>query len=390
MDFVATDDLAVYRERALAWVQANVDPSWAEEELRTGTHDTMELQRRLARDGILGAGWPHEYGGTDVDPGYARAVYRAVFQAGHLMVSWMTTTMIISTILQLGSEDQKRRFITGALRGEVMIALGYSEPDSGSDIAAAKTVATRDGDEWVISGQKMFTSGAELCSHIVLLTRTNLDVPKHKGLTMFLVPTINAGLEIQPIHTLGGQRTNATSYTNVRVPDTVRLGGVDDGWRVIRTALVYERGAGLPRNLELTVGPNLARWARQARRPDGTRVFDDTAVAERIGRMAVEAEVARVLALRMSWKVSKGELPGVEGSMHKLYSSECAQRHDRDALDILGSSGVLAAGAPDAPAGGRFEAMFRADVVGTIYGGASEIQREIIAESLGLPRNRPR
>lgn len=387
MDFAVTD-LAAQRDQARAWVHANVDPAWAQEQHETGTHQTMELHRRLARDGILGAGFPPEYGGSDVDPDLIRAIYRELVQLGIRMHAWLTTYMILKTIEELGTEEQKQTYIGGGARGEVLIALGYTEPDSGSDVAAAKTAAVRDGDEWVITGQKMFTSTAEVCSHVIVLTRTNPDVPKHKGLTMFLVPTTSPGFEIQPIHTLGNQRTNTTFYTNLRVPDGARLADVDDGWRVIRTALVFERGVGMPFR-PLSVGKELAEWAATAPRPDGRVAFEDPQVAERIGRMATEAEVARLLAARLGWMLQRGEVPGVEGSMAKLYRSEADQRHHRDALDILGAEGLLAPAAPTAPFGGRFEFGFRASVVETIYGGASEIMREMIAEGrLGLPRNR--
>jgi alkylation response protein AidB-like acyl-CoA dehydrogenase len=388
VDFTIADALEAQREQARAWCAANVDPSWAHEQHATGTHQTPELHRRLVRDGILGGGWPAEYGGTDSDPDLLRAIYSELVQLGIRMHAWMTTHMILKTILALGTEDQKQHYVAGGLRGEVLIALGYSEPDSGSDVAAAKTTAVRDGDEWVINGQKMFTSTAEACSHVVVLTRTDPDVPKHKGLTMFLVPTSSAGFEIQPIHTLGNQRTNTTYYSDVRVPDAARLAGVGEGWNVIRTALVYERGVGMPFR-SLAIGEHLAAWAKRTRRPDGSVAFDDPQVAERIGRMATEAEVARLLATRLAWMAQKGETPGVEGSMTKLFRSEADQRHHRDALDVLGADGLLAPGTPGAADDGRFEAGFRASVVETIYGGASEIMREMIAEGrLGLPRNR--
>jgi hypothetical protein len=390
VDFTVTDDLASYADQAREWCASNVDPAWAEEQHATGTHHTMALHQRLARDGILGGGWPAEYGGTDVEPDLLRAIYREMVGLGMRMHAWSTTYMILKTILELGTDEQKRQYITPALHGDLLIALGYSEPDSGSDVAAAKTTAVRDGDEWVINGQKMFTSTAEVCSHVILLTRTDPAAPKHKGLTMFLVPTASPGFELQPIHTLGNQRTNATFYTEVRVPDSARLAGAGEGWTVIRTALVYERGAGMPFR-PLAVGEQLAAWATTTRRPDGSLAFDDPQVAERIGRMAIESEVARLLAMRLGWMTDKGQLPGIEGSMCKLFRSEADQRHHRDALDALGADGLFAPGTPGAPCDGRLEFGFRASVVETIYGGSSEIMREMIAEGrLGLPRNRPK
>jgi hypothetical protein len=391
MDFVTVDSLAEHRDAAQQWVEKNVRPGWAWEQYTSGTHHTLELHTRLADDGILGAGWPLEYGGSDTDPGYARAVLDAVSDAELYADGWATTNMVLRTIRRVGTEEQKRAIIGGGLRGEILIALGYSEPDSGSDVAAAKTRAVRDGDEWVISGQKMFTSTAQSCSHVFVLARTNLDVPKHKGLTMFLVPTDVEGFDLQPIYTLGGQRTNATFYTDVRVPDSMRVGGVDEGWRVMRVALVYERGGGGRTSAGPTLAERVATWARSTDRTDGKTFYDDPGNQERLARIAIDEEVARLLGLRVRWMNEIGELPGVEGSMTKLFSSEADLRHYSELVDMLGPAGVLRPESGRAPLEGELEHHFRSTQVGTIYGGASEIQREIIAEGrLGLPRNRPK
>jgi alkylation response protein AidB-like acyl-CoA dehydrogenase len=389
MDFVTVDDLAEHRQAAQSWLDTHVRPEWADEQYRSGTHHTEALHQQLAGDGILGAGWPAEYGGSDTNPDFARAVLDAVAGSGLYGDGWATTNMVIRTIRHSGTEAQKKAIIAGALRGEILIALGYSEPDSGSDVAAAKTRAVKDGDEWVIDGQKMFTSTAQSCSHVFVLARTNTDVPKHKGLTMFLVPTDTPGFELQPIYTLGGQRTNATFYSDVRVPDSLRIGGIDEGWRVMRVALVFERGGG-----RVSAGPTLAEraaaWAMSTERADGSTYYDDPVNRERLARIAVEGEVGRLLELRVRWMNAAGELPGLEGSMAKLFNSEAAQRHYGELVDMLGSAGVLQPGADGAPLNGDLEAHFRSTVVGTIYGGASEIQRDIIAQGrLGLPRNRP-
>jgi hypothetical protein len=389
VDFATVDDLAEHRRAAQEWLAEHVRPEWAEEQYWSGTHHTDGLHQQLARDGILGAGWPAEYGGSDTDPDFARAVLDAVAGAGLYADGWATTNMVIRTIRHEGTEDQKKTIIAGALRGEILIALGYSEPDSGSDVAAAKTRAVKDGDEWVIDGQKMFTSTAQSSSHVFVLARTNTDVPKHKGLTMFLVPTDAPGFELQPVYTLGGQQTNATFYSGLRIPDSLRIGGIDEGWRVMRVALVYERGGG-----RVSAGPTLAEkaaaWAMSTERADGTTFYDDPVNRERLAKMAVEQEVGRLLELRVRWMNSVGDLPGVEGSMAKLFNSEAAQRHYSELVDMLGSAGVLQPGAAGAPLQGDLEAHFRSTVVSTIYGGASEIQRDIIAQGrLGLPRNRP-
>ena len=391
MDFKDVDKLAEYRQQAREWVERHVEEDWAEQQRVSGSYHTPALHALLAGQGWLGAGWPAEYGGTDNDPDLAAALFEEIDTVGLHMDGWITTTMICRTILHTGTEEQKRTIVGGTLAGEVIIVLGYTEPDSGSDVAAAKTKAERDGDEWLINGQKMFTSTAHMASHVFMLTRSNSEVPKHKGLTTFLVPLDGPGVEIRAIHTLGGQRTNATFYGDVRVPDSARIGPVDGGWGVMHVALVFERSGGSGRRSGPTLAERVADWARRTRRDDGTRVYDDATVKERLARIAIEAEVSRLLGMRTAWVAASGALPGTEGSAAKLFSSESAQRQHWDLLDILGAEAVLRREAGDAPLSAAVDEAFRRGVVGTIYGGSTEIMREIVAERvLGLPRVRAR
>jgi alkylation response protein AidB-like acyl-CoA dehydrogenase len=389
VDFKDVDRLADHRQQARDWVAEHVDPGWAEQQRVSGSYHTPELHALLAGQGWLGAGWPAEYGGTDNDPDMASALFEEIDAAGLHMDGWATTKMIASTILHTATEEQKRAIIGGAVRGEILIVLGYTEPESGSDVAAAKTRSERDGDEWLINGQKMFTSTAHLATHVFMLTRSNTEAPKHKGLTTFMVPLVSPGVEIRAIHTLGGQRTNATFYSGVRVPDSARIGPVDGGWGVMHVALVFERSGGSGRRSGPSLAGRVAQWAQATRREDGTRVFDDPAVRERLARIAIEAEVSRLLGMRTAWVAATGGLPGTEGSAAKLFSAESAQRQHWDLLDILGAEAVLKREAGDAPLGAAVEEAFRRGVVGTIYGGSTEIMREIVAERvLGLPRAR--
>jgi alkylation response protein AidB-like acyl-CoA dehydrogenase len=392
VDFKDVDKLAEYRQGARDWVEKHVDPAWAEQQRTSGSYHTPELHAILAEQGWLGAGWPAEYGGTSNNPDKAAALFQEIDAVGLHMDGWATTSMIANTLLHTATEEQKRTYVGGALRGEIIIVLGYTEPDSGSDAAAAKTRAQRDGDEWLISGQKMFTSTAHRGTHVFMLTRSNVDVPKHKGLTMFLVPLGNPGVEIRAVYTLGGQRTNATFYTDVRVPDAARIGPVDGGWGVMHVALVFERsGGGGGRRSGPSLAERVASWAQETRRDDGTLVYDDATVKERLARIAIDAEVSRLLGLRTAWVAATGGLPGTEGSAHKLFSAESAQRQHWDLLDILGAEAVLQREAGDAPLTAAVEEAWRRGVVGTIYGGSTEIMREIVAERvLGLPRVRSR
>jgi alkylation response protein AidB-like acyl-CoA dehydrogenase len=389
MDFAEVDRLADYRQQAREWVATHVDPAWAEQQRVSGSYHTPALHALLAEQGWLGAGWPAEYGGTGNDPDMAAALFEEIDAAGLHMDGWATTNMIARTLLHTATEEQKAAIVGGVLRGEIIIVLGYTEPDSGSDVAAAKTRSERDGEEWLINGQKMFTSTAHLGTHVFMLTRSNLEVSKHKGLTTFLVPLDSPGVEVRAIHTLGGQRTNATFYSDVRVPDSARIGPVDGGWGVMHVALVFERGGGGGRRSGPTLAERVAQWAKSARREDGSRVYDDPSVKERLARIAVEAEVARLLGLRTAWIASTGGLPGTEGSSAKLFNAESLQRQHWELLEILGAEAVLRREAGDAPLNAAVEEDFRRGVVGTIYGGSSEIMREIVSERvLGLPRSR--
>ena len=390
MDFKVSDDLAIHRDAARKWVDANIDLAWLDEQHRTGIYQSMDLHRALARDGILAAGWEPELGGSDVDPDFARTVIDEVTRLGFHIDGWVTTAMILHTIKHVGTEEQKQRYIRPALGGEVMIALGYSEPDSGSDMAAAKTTATRDGEEWVIDGQKMFTSSAQVASHVFVLARTNPDAPKHEGLSLFMVPTDSEGFDCHPIHCLGGQLTSTTYYDNVRIPDDARIGGVDEGWKVMGVALVFERGVGAPGGAEEHLTGDLIDWAAATTRLDGTRVIDDPLVEARIGRMLVDDEVSRLLDYYANWKAETGELSTTDGAFKKLFHAESQVRNHAVALDIIGVDGVLNADAPGSPLHGMFEHEYRYSVVRTIYGGSSEIMRDMIAQRhLGLPRARP-
>jgi alkylation response protein AidB-like acyl-CoA dehydrogenase len=298
--------------------------------------------------------------------------------------------MVCRTIRHAGTERQRREVISAALRGEIVIALGYTEPGCGSDVAAVKTTALRQGTGWLINGQKMFTSTADQATHVFLLTRTDAHLPKHDGLTTFLVPVTAPGVSCEPISTLGGIRTNATFYVDVLVEDSDRVGEVNGGWSVMRIALVYERTSSFAAPIGAGIDQRVADWARTATSDDGSAVLDDPSVRERLARIAIDDEVTKLLGMRSAWASMQGDLSGLQGSSHKLWKTEAACRHHADLMDILGDQAVLNRGVPNAPLSGDIEESFRTAVVETIRGGTSEILRSIIAErGLGLPRVRP-
>jgi 3-oxocholest-4-en-26-oyl-CoA dehydrogenase alpha subunit len=393
MDFTVVDDLAAYREEARKWVAENLPELKDEARRQRKTGDTFcpEFHRRLAAAGVIGAGWPREYGGSDMPVGIARAIRQEMTRQGVREVGWQTSVFVLKTILDLGTEEQKREIVGGALKGEIVIALGYSEPDGGSDVAAARTRAVRDGDEWIINGQKMFTTGAHLNTHIFMILRTDPQAPKHEGLTTILVPRDQPGIEVRGIWTLSGERTNATFYSNARAADRFRIGEVNGGWHVMRTALIHERsGGGDVGQPESTITDDFAKWAQETRREDGRRVWDDPVVREQIVRYAIDTEVAKGLSMWANWATNKGDRSGVPNAAAKLFNQERAQLRDWGMMELLGAEGALTYEAKDAPMGAAVQEEALVGTINTIAGGSSEIMRNIIAErGLGLPRSRP-
>jgi alkylation response protein AidB-like acyl-CoA dehydrogenase len=294
--------------------------------------------------------------------------------------------------MRFASEELKREVLPRVLAGEVIISLGYTEPSAGSDVAAAQTRAVRDGDGWVIDGQKMFTSGANLTQYVFLLTRTDPGAAKHRGLTMFLVPLDTPGIEIHPVHTLSDERTNVTYYGGVRIPDRYRVGPVDGGWSVLGYALELEHGtSGGASTYSLILRELLdkaLRWARTAER-HGRPALEDPRVRERLARVAMHAEQAFVLARRSLWNGATGRPDRGEGPMTKLLGTEALQADASDLLDLMAPDSLLHAGVPGAAAEGEAQFAYRLGAAATIYGGSTEIIRSIIAQqALGLPRSR--
>ncbi len=381
-DFAPTEpDPSEVRAEVRAFLADVCDHSVVARVHETGTVHDWGLHRRLAERGYLAAGWPTAWGGDGRDDLDALIVWEELERLGAPVDGWGTTDLVARTLALVGSEAQQRDIIPRVLRGEILICLGYSEPDSGSDVAAATTRAARDGGEWVINGQKMFTTLAHEAAYVFLLTRTNPDVPKHRGLTMFLVPMDDPGIEVTPIHTVSGERTNITYYRDVRVADDARVGEVDGGWDVMRVALTFERNPTMVRELDRLLRLFVA-WAGA-----DSDLLHQPRVRARLARASIDLEAGRRLGERMAAITAAGGLPTVEGSMAKLFSSEALVRHSAALVDALGPRGILTPGAPAAPADGWVELMHRHAQVTTIRAGTSEIQRGIIAErGLGLPR----
>jgi alkylation response protein AidB-like acyl-CoA dehydrogenase len=386
VNFDIDDTNPEFRQQVAAFLDEQVTPELLARCRRTGTNHDWDLHRALGVRGWFAGGWPTEYGGRGEEGTGEMLILDDELKRRSIPCDGLGMTMLVAnTILRAGSEEVKRSVLPRALAGEIVICLGYTESHGGSDVASATTTAVRDGDHWVINGHKMFTTLAHEAEYVFLLTRTNQEVSKHRGLTMFLVPMHAPGVEVQPIWTIGDVRTNATYYSDVIVPDSARVGEVDGGWGVMGIALMFERSGG---EADSRLIDEAVRAARAVRTTDGASLLDDDSVRQRLARIAIEREVASLLRRRSLWAQAQDSLSMVEGSMFKLFSAESQVRAASELLDLFGPLGLLEAGHPSSPAGGEFAHEFRHSIVVPIYGGSSEVQRRIIAErGLGLPRS---
>jgi len=385
MHFQLDADTLAYRDGVRDHLAKVLTPELEERIYHSGVSHDEAFAKGLVDEGYFAPRWPTEFGGQNRNAWDEQVLREELMRADAPMYLSETTRMVASIIRAVGTDAMKDRILGGAMKGDITIALGFTEPECGSDVAAANTKAVRDGDQWVINGSKMFTTNGHIADYVFLLTRTNPDVPKHKGLTMFLVPMKQRGVEAQGVFTLSGERTNITFYNDVRVDDRWRIGEVDGGWAVVTAALQDEHAAGYAGHLERLLDA-AEEWARESPTPEGTKL-DDPEVQRRLARTAAELEVAVLLQRRAVWMDEQGVTPEAEGPMAKLFSSEALVRCAQDLFELVGPDAVRSFLEPSAPAAGRIEQLLRHSLGTTIYAGTSEVQRTIIAQrGLGLPR----
>ncbi len=380
-----------FRAEARAFFDAN--PASEEQKVNQHNFDGFDpaFHRASAEAGLLYVIWPEEYGGRGLGLMEATALAEENERARRSIHAKSVTSMVGQVVLEFGTEELKREVMPRILAGEVICSLGFTEPGSGSDVAAAVTRARKDGDEWVIDGQKMFTSGANIAQYVFLLTRTNAEAAKHKGLTMFLVPLDADGVEIQPIHTLSNGRTNATYCTEVRIPDRYRIGPVDGGWTVLGHALHLEHGsngdAGSTGELQ-DVEDAAGSWAR-ARQRNGVAVIENEGVRAVLGRAQAAVEVTASLGKRQLW-IGLNDLPdGGVGSMLVAFKKDAFIDISRRLMAVTAPESILGRGAEDAIEEGALEFGYRLSAANAIYGGTSEILKSVVAQgALGMPRSR--
>ncbi|WP_341229291.1 acyl-CoA dehydrogenase family protein [Nocardioides salarius] len=345
-----------------------------------------DVIRRLGSDGWLGIGWPAEYGGqarSMVD----QLVFTDVAADFGVPIPYLTLNTVGPTIMRYGSEEQKEYFLPRILAGELHFSIGYSEPGSGTDLASLRTTAVREGDEFVINGQKMWTSLIQYADWLWLACRTDTDLPRHKGLSMILVPADSPGFSYTPVHTVAGVGTSATYYEDVRVPVGNLVGELNGGWSLMTNQLNHERVA-LTSSAPLVQSlAQVRRWAQETKNPDGQRVVDTEWVQVALGRAHARIEMLTLLNWKLASDADRGvDLSPAEASATKIYGSELATEVYRSLMEVVGPQAGLAAGSAGAVLAGRLERYHRSALVMTFGGGTNEIQRDIIGYvGLGLP-----
>ncbi len=344
--------------------------------------------RRLGEDGWLGIGWPKEYGGQDRGAVDQYIFFDAIAGYHALPIPMLALNTVGPTIMRVGTPEQKERFLPPILKGRLNIGIGYTEPGAGSDLAALKTTAVRDGDDYVINGQKVFTSLAHFCDYIWLAARTDPHVKKHKGISIFLVDTKSPGFKIDPMHCMGGFRTNITYYDDVRVPKDCLIGEENQGWYYINTQLAMERITLVPHSRAGRMVDELIRWAKEAVL-DGAPVSEQPWVRSKLAELARDAEVLRLFNYRVAWLIAQGQVPFAEASMVKVFGSELFQRIHGFGLQMMGLLGQLEPACDLAPMGGNVEREYLAKMLLTFGGGANEVLRDVVALfGLNMPRSR--
>ena len=390
MDFEWPDDLRQFRAEVRQFIEDAMTPELAAE-IRTIFHGEgggpliKAAQSEVERRGWLKKSWPVEHGGEGASPWYRYILAFELRYAG-IPFSQGSANMIAPSITRFGTEEQQRTLVPKIWSGEITCALGYSEPDAGTDLASLKTRAVRDGDEYVISGQKIWTSGAHRCSHVWLAARTDPEAPKHRGISVFVLPLDLPGITIRPIWTSAGVRTNEVFYEDVRVPAESLIGEENRGWYIIANALDHERvTVGIDDHIDLIqVYDQLVQFLRE----DQSGRIERDATRRSLAQIRIDLLAHRALLLNNAAMVAQGGTPTKEASMVKIWGTELRHRLADAGTDLLGRYGALRAESGDmAPLRGRLDATYRYAPVVRFAGGTNEVQRNIIAQrGLGLPR----
>jgi 3-oxocholest-4-en-26-oyl-CoA dehydrogenase alpha subunit len=346
--------------------------------------ERREFMKAMSARGWIGMSWPKEYGGGGQPGIYEYLLNEELAAAGAPLIG-KGVGIIGKTIIRHGNERLKQEFLPKIRNAEIEFAIGYSEPNSGSDLASLQLRATKDGDGWRLNGQKRFTTSAHFADWYWVAARTDPEAPKHKGITLFLVPMDAPGITVQNMDTMGDERTNEVFLDDVFVGDDYVVGEVNKGWYYISEALDFERFTLFTISAYVKKYEAFRAYLREHSR-DGRPLKDDPVVRRKVARLATEVEVAKMHCLRVISTAAAGGVPNIESAMFKLWTTQMGQRLADEFLTMVGPTAALKRGTPGAPVDGRFEHIYRYSVVDTVGAGTSEVQRSIIARrGLGLP-----
>ncbi len=343
--------------------------------------------KQMAADGWLGIGWPSEYGGQGRSAMEQFIFFDESMRSG-APVPMLTINTVGPTIMDFGTEEQKDFYLPRILAGDISFCIGYTEPNAGTDLASLTSKAVVDGDELVIDAAKVFTSLAGDADYCWLALRTNPDAPKHRGISIVIVPMDSPGIRVVPMQLLGEHNINSTFFEGVRVPLTNVVGGLDNGWTLITNQLNHERVTLCSPGIIERALADTVSWAKETRLEDGRRVIDQEWVRIHLAKVAAKLEFLRLINWKVAWSATRGELDVADASTIKVFGTEFYMEAFRLLTEVVGQAGYLARGAPDSVISGRLEMYARSMLILTFGGGTNEIQRDLIAIfGLGMPRS---
>jgi alkylation response protein AidB-like acyl-CoA dehydrogenase len=349
----------------------------------------QQLVRKLGLDGWSGIGWPKEYGGQGRTPLEQYIFVDLAMGYFHIAIPVLSLMTVGPTLMRVGSEEQKKKFLPSILTGDITFGIGYTEPEAGTDLFSLKTTALKQGDYYIINGEKIFTSMGHFCDYFWLAVRTDPDASKrHAGISIFLVDAKSPGITIKPMPVMGGFRTNHEFFDNVKVPKECLVGEENKGFEYMLMQLAHERINLVPHSTSVRIIEDCVKWARETRL-NGKPVAEQQWVKNKFAEMTVDAEVLKMLNYKTVWLMTKDIVPHVESAMSKTFGSEHFLRVIGGCLQIMGLYGQLTTGSKYAPFNGTTEKYHQMFLMLTFGGGTNEVMRDIVAMmGLGMMKSR--
>ncbi|WP_018178342.1 acyl-CoA dehydrogenase family protein [Jongsikchunia kroppenstedtii] len=390
MRIAYTDEQQALRQELRAYFEKLMTPerreAMASDSGEYGEGNTYrEIVRDLGRDGWLALGWPEQYGGQ-ARPMMDQLIFTDEAAIAGVPVPFLTINSVAPTIMHFGTEEQKQKFLPGIAAGEIHFSIGYSEPGAGTDLASLRTSAVPDGDDFVINGQKMWTSLIKYADYIWLAVRTDPEAKKHKGISMLIVPTSSEGFSYTEVHTMSGVDTSATYYQDVRVPSSALVGGLNGGWPLVTNQLNNERVALCSAAPIQTALRETIEWAQNTKDARGQRVIDAEWVQLNLAKVHAKVEFLKLINWKIASEAAGSSPTPADASATKVFGTEFATEAYRLLMEVVGPTATLRRGAPGSHLAGRLERFHRSSLILTFGGGTNEVQRDIIAMmALGQP-----